>query len=52
MLSVVDTFKCRNFKEMAANSISSLKYSVPKEISIVFHNASNYDFHEINSRRI
>ena len=27
-----------------AQSIYNLKYSVPKEISIVFHNRSNYDY--------
>ena len=31
----------------AVNSICTLKYSVPKEISIVFHNGSNYDYHFI-----
>ena len=30
-----------------AHSICSLKYSVPKEIPIVFHNGSNYDDHSI-----
>ena len=29
----------------AAYSICSLKYSVPTEISIVFHNGFNYDYH-------
>ena len=27
------------------HSISNLKYSVPKNIPIVFHNGSNYDYH-------
>ena len=31
----------------AANIICNLKYSVPKEIHIVFHNGSNYDYHFI-----
>ena len=31
----------------AAYSICNLKYSVPKEIPIVFHNGSNYDSHFI-----
>ena len=31
----------------AANSICNLKYSVPKENPIVFHNESNYDYHFI-----
>ena len=29
----------------AAHSIRNLKYSVPKKISIAFHNGSNYDYH-------
>ena len=29
----------------AAHSICNLKYSAPKEIPIVFHNGSNYDYH-------
>ena len=28
-----------------AHNISSLRYKVPKEISIVFHNGSKYDYH-------
>ena len=31
----------------ASHSICNLKYSVPKNISIVFHNGSNYDHHFI-----
>ena len=31
----------------AAHSICNLKYSVPKEIPIVFLNGSNYDYHVI-----
>ena len=31
----------------AAHSICNLKYNVPKNIPIVFHNASNYDYHFI-----
>ena len=31
----------------AVNSICTLKYSVPKEISIVFHKRSNYDYYFI-----
>ena len=31
----------------AAHSICNLKYSVPKEISIAFHNESNYDYNFI-----
>ena len=31
----------------AAHSVCNLKYSVPKNIPIVFHNRSNYDYHFI-----
>ena len=31
----------------AVYSICNLKYSVPKKVSIVFHNGSNYDYHFI-----
>ena len=31
----------------AAHSICNLKYSVPKQIPVVFHNGSNYDYHFI-----
>ena len=31
----------------AAHSIHNLKYSIPKEIPIVFHNGSNYEYHLI-----
>ena len=31
----------------AAHSICDLKYSVPKNISVSFHNRSNYDYHFI-----
>ena len=31
----------------AAYSICNLKHSVPKEVPIVFHNGSNYDYHFI-----
>ena len=30
-----------------AHSICNLKYSIPKEILIMFHNVSNYDYHSI-----
>ena len=29
------------------HSICNLKYSVPKKISLAFHNGSNYDYHFI-----
>ena len=31
----------------AAHSICNLRYGVPKEIPIVFHRVSNYDYHFI-----
>ena len=31
----------------AAHSICSLNFNVPKEIPVVFHNGSNYDYHFI-----
>ena len=31
----------------AAHSVCNLKYSVPKNIHIIFHNGSNYDYHFI-----
>ena len=31
----------------AARNICNLKYRAPKEITIVFHNGSNYDYHFI-----
>ena len=31
----------------AAHSIHNFKYSIPKNIPIVFHNGSNYDYHFI-----
>ena len=31
----------------AAHSICNWKYSIPKDIYIVFHNGSNYDYHSI-----
>ena len=29
----------------ATHSICNLKHSIPKEIPIIFHNGSNYDYH-------
>ena len=31
----------------ATHSICNLKFNVPNEISVVFHNGSNYDYHFI-----
>ena len=33
--------------EGAANNICNLKYKIPKEIPVVFHNGSTYDYHFI-----
>ena len=37
----------RGKHRVAAHNICNLKYSVPKEIPIVFLNGSNYDYHFI-----
>ena len=34
----------------AAHNLCNLKYAVPKEILIVFHDGSNYDYHFIIKR--
>ena len=31
----------------AAHNICNLRYKIPKEISVVFHNGSTYDYHFI-----
>ena len=31
----------------AAHDISSLRYKTPKEVPVVFHNGSTYDYHFI-----
>ena len=31
----------------ATHSICNLKYSIPKKITTIFHNTSNYDYHVI-----
>ena len=31
----------------AAHNVCNLRYKMPKEISIVFHNCSTYDYHSI-----
>ena len=36
--------KCRG---PAHNNICNLKFNVPNEISVLFHNGSNYDYHFI-----
>ena len=32
---------------VASHSICNLKYGIPKEVSVVFRNGSNYDYHLI-----
>ena len=32
---------------VAAHNICNLRFNVPKEIPVVFHNGSNYDYHFI-----
>ena len=39
---VIDYYHYTRKYRGAAHSICNLKYSVPKEISVVFHNRSNY----------
>ena len=34
---------------LGALSIRNLKYNAPKEIPLVFHNGSNYDYHLIRT---
>ena len=34
----------------AAHSICNLRYNIPKEIPVVFHNGSTYDYHLIIKR--
>ena len=44
---VRDHCHCTGEYRSAAYSVCNLKYSVPKEIPIAFHNGSNYDYHFI-----
>ena len=37
--------KAKYTDKYAEHSIYNLKYSVPKEITIIFHNRSNHDYH-------
>ena len=43
---------CRDTGEYrgAALHICNFKYSIPKEILVIFHNGSNYDYHFIIKR--
>ena len=36
----------------AANNICNLRYKVPKEIPVVFHNGSTYDYHFIINKLV
>ena len=42
------TGKCRG----AAHNICNLRYKIPKEIPVVFHNGSTYDYHFINKELV
>ena len=44
---VRDNFHCTDKYRGVAHNICNLRYKVPKEIPIVFHNGSIYDFHFI-----
>ena len=41
---IVDHYHCTGKYRGVTQSICSLKYSIPKEIRMVFHNWSNYHF--------
>ena len=36
----------------AAHDICNLRYKIPKEISVVFHNGATYDYHFIINNKI
>ena len=44
---VRDHCHCTGKFRGAAHSICNLRYKTPKEISVVFHNGSTYDYHFI-----
>ena len=44
---VKDNCHCTGKYRGAEHNISNLRYRVPKEVSIVFHNGSTYDYHFI-----
>ena len=46
-LNVKDDCHYRGKYRGAAHSICNLKYIIPKEILVVFHNGLNYDYHFI-----
>ena len=46
---VRDHSHCTGKYRGAAHNICNLRYKVPKEISIVFHNGSTYDYHFITT---
>ena len=46
-LKVSDHYHYTSEDRGAAYSICNLEYSAPKEIPLVFHNGSNYDYHFI-----
>ena len=44
-LKVRDQYNYTSKYRDAAHSICNLKFNVPNEIPVVFHNGSNYDYH-------
>ena len=44
---VRDHCHCTGKYRGAAHNICNLKYKVPKEIPVIFHNGSTYDYHFI-----
>ena len=47
MLRYVMFIKDKKYRKVRDYCIGNLKYSIPKEIPIVFHNGSYYDYHFI-----
>ena len=45
--TVRNHFDFRDKYRSTVNSICNLIYSIPKEIPVVFHNGSNYNYHFI-----
>ena len=51
-LNVKDHCSCSGKYRGATHSICDLKYSIPKEIPLVFLNGSNYDYHKRDRKRV
>ena len=45
MIKIRDHCHCGGKHRGTAHSICNLKFNVPNEIHVVFHNRSNYDYH-------